>query len=92
MFAGGADPNDPKYQPGFEDADTSVVAAVPVYGRYDWFTTEGEGRREFVQLLEKFVVKRNSPPTATSTSTPRRSGGCGPTRRRSSSCTAATIP
>ncbi|AAS03475.1 LipO [Mycobacterium avium subsp. paratuberculosis K-10] len=51
-------PNDPKYQPGFEDADTSVVAAVPVYGRYDWFTTEGEGRREFVQLLEKFVVKK----------------------------------
>ena len=51
-------PNDPKFQPGFEDADTSVVAAVPIYGRYDWFTTEGEGRREFVGLLEKFVVKR----------------------------------
>jgi acetyl esterase/lipase len=51
-------PNDPKFQPGFEDADTSVVAAVPIYGRYDWFTTEGEGRREFVELLEKFVVKR----------------------------------
>jgi acetyl esterase/lipase len=51
-------PNDPKFQPGFEDADTSVVAAVPVYGRYDWFSTEGEGRREFIALLEKFVVKR----------------------------------
>jgi acetyl esterase/lipase len=51
-------PNDPKFQPGFEDADTSVVAAVPVYGRYDWFSTEGEGRREFVGLLEKFVVKQ----------------------------------
>ena len=51
-------PNDPKYQPGFEDADTSVAAAVPVYGRYDWFTTEGEGRREFVELLERLVVKR----------------------------------
>ena len=51
-------PNDPKFQPGFEDADTSVVAAVPIYGRYDWFTTEGEGRREFVELLEKLVVKR----------------------------------
>jgi acetyl esterase/lipase len=35
-----------------------VVAAVPVYGRYDWFSTAGEGRREFVELLEKFVVKR----------------------------------
>ncbi|OMC23452.1 alpha/beta hydrolase [Mycobacterium colombiense] len=51
-------PNDPKFQPGFEDADTSVVAAVPVYGRYDWFSTEGEGRREFVDLLQKFVVKK----------------------------------
>jgi acetyl esterase/lipase len=51
-------PNDPAFQPGFEDADTSVVAAVPVYGRYDWFSTEGEGRREFIGLLEKFVVKR----------------------------------
>ena len=51
-------PNDPKFQPGFEDADTSVVAAVPMYGPYDWFSTEGEGRREFVGLLEKLVVKR----------------------------------
>jgi acetyl esterase/lipase len=51
-------PNDPKFQPGFEDADTSVIAAVPVYGRYDWFSTEGEGRREFIGLLEKFVVKK----------------------------------
>lgn len=51
-------PNDPAFQPGFEDADTSVVAAVPVYGRYDWFSTQGDGRREFVELLEKFVVKR----------------------------------
>ena len=51
-------PNDPSFQPGFEDADTSVAAAVPIYGRYDWFSTEGEGRPEFVSLLEKFVVKR----------------------------------
>jgi len=52
-------PNDPQFQPGFEDADTSVAAAVPIYGRYDWFSTEGEGRPEFVSLLEKFVVKRD---------------------------------
>jgi len=49
---------DPKFQPGFEESDTSVVAAVPIYGRYDWFSTNGDGRREFVGLLEKFVVKR----------------------------------
>jgi acetyl esterase/lipase len=51
-------PNDPKFQPGFEDADTSVVAAVPYYGRYDWYTTEARGRAQFVELLERLVVKR----------------------------------
>jgi acetyl esterase/lipase len=50
--------NDPEYQPGFPEADTSVVAAVPVYGRYDWFTSHGEGRREFIAFLERLVVKR----------------------------------
>lgn len=28
-------PNDPDFQPGFEDADTSVQGAVPLYGVYD---------------------------------------------------------
>jgi acetyl esterase/lipase len=28
-------PGDPSFQPGFEDADTSVDACVPVYGVYD---------------------------------------------------------
>lgn len=51
-------PNDPQWQPGFEDADTSVVAAVPIYGRYDWFTAHGSGRREFIAFLQKFVVKK----------------------------------
>jgi acetyl esterase/lipase len=51
-------PNDPAFQPGFEEADTSVVAAVPLYGRYDWVDTNGNGRRQFLAFLEKFVVKR----------------------------------
>ena len=51
-------PNDPQWQPGFEDADTSVVAAVPIYGRYDWFTANGSGRKEFIAFLQKFVVKK----------------------------------
>jgi len=51
-------PNEPQYQPGFEAADTSVVAAVPIYGRYNWFSTEGTGRREFIAFLQKFVVKK----------------------------------
>jgi acetyl esterase/lipase len=50
--------DDPQYQPGFEDADTSVVAAVPIYGRYDWVSAKGHGRREFIAFLQKFVVKK----------------------------------
>ncbi|WP_102141412.1 alpha/beta hydrolase [Mycobacterium hubeiense] len=50
--------NDRQYQPDFEDADTSVVAAVPVYGRYDWFSTEGAGRPEFIAFLQRLVVKK----------------------------------
>lgn len=51
-------PNDPQWQPGFEDADTSVVAAVPIYGRYDWVSAQGSGRKEFIAFLQKFVVKK----------------------------------
>ena len=51
-------PDDQQYQPGFEDADTSVVAAVPIYGRYDWVSTTGHGRKEFIAFLQKFVVKK----------------------------------
>jgi acetyl esterase/lipase len=51
-------PDDPQYQPGFEDADTSVAAAVPIFGRYDWFTSQGPGRKEFIAFLQKFVIKK----------------------------------
>jgi acetyl esterase/lipase len=51
-------PNDPKFQPGFEEADTSVVAAVPFYGRYDWYSTQDPGRAQFVEVLERLVVKQ----------------------------------
>jgi acetyl esterase/lipase len=51
-------PNDPQYQPDFPDADTSVKAAVPVYGRYDWFGREGSGRPEFIAFLQRFVMKK----------------------------------
>jgi len=52
-------PNDPAWQPGFEHADTSVAAAVPIYGRYDWVSTDGPGRAELVGALEKYVVKKD---------------------------------
>jgi acetyl esterase/lipase len=51
-------PNEPQWQPGFEDADTSVVAAVPIYGRYDWFTRKGSGRPEFIAVLQRYIVKK----------------------------------
>jgi acetyl esterase/lipase len=51
-------PNDAQWQPGFESADTSVVAAVPIYGRYDWVSAQGSGRKEFIGFLQKFVVKK----------------------------------
>ncbi len=34
-------PGDPQFQPGFEDADTSVRAAVPFYGVYDFAGSTG---------------------------------------------------
>ena len=51
--------NDPAYQPGFEDADTSVAAAVPFYGIYD-FTDAGAFGSDpeiFRRFLEPLVMK-----------------------------------
>jgi acetyl esterase/lipase len=36
--------NDPAFQPGFEDADTSVQAGAPVYGVYDLTALNDDGR------------------------------------------------
>jgi acetyl esterase/lipase len=50
--------NDPRYQPGFEDADTSVKAAVPFYGVYDFTNRYGVWRHGGMQdLLERQVMK-----------------------------------
>jgi acetyl esterase/lipase len=50
--------NDPEYQPGFEQADTSLNACLPYYGVYDFTnrnqTQPGEGMSEF---LEQRVMK-----------------------------------
>ena len=45
------------WQPGFEEVDTSVVAAAPFYGVYDWTNRDGTGGRGLVALLEERVVK-----------------------------------
>ena len=47
----GPDPDDPRYQPGFEDADTSVAAAVPFYGVYDFTNRGGYGPTGIVRLF-----------------------------------------
>ena len=39
-------PNDPTFQPGFEDADTAVHAAAPLYGVYDF--TDFENMHELM--------------------------------------------
>lgn len=53
-------PGDPNFQPGFEEADTSVDACVPFYGVYD-LSGGGEAKRYvrgLIHLLEWFVFKR----------------------------------
>ncbi|MDQ1697705.1 MAG: hypothetical protein QOJ03_3058, partial [Frankiaceae bacterium] len=55
--------NDPTYQPGFEDADTSVQAAVPFYGPYDLAnvldTKAGTKRLDY--FLARTVFKSKDP-------------------------------
>jgi acetyl esterase/lipase len=50
--------NDPEYQPGFEEVDTSVSGCVPFYGVYDFVDREQRLRsRELQRLLAKRVMK-----------------------------------
>ncbi len=51
--------NEPEYQPGFEDADTSVQAAVPYYGVYDITNELGTryGRQRLTALVERMVLQ-----------------------------------
>jgi acetyl esterase/lipase len=50
--------NDPRYQPGFEHVDTSLRAAVPFYGVYD-FTNRNDtwDPRTWPMFLEPWVIK-----------------------------------
>ncbi|MFZ4517235.1 MAG: alpha/beta hydrolase fold domain-containing protein [Microthrixaceae bacterium] len=48
--------NDPAFQPGFEDADTSVQAAVPFYGVYDLLDREQDQLDTFLRFLEEMVM------------------------------------
>jgi len=48
--------NDPEFQPGFEDDDTSVQAAVPFYGVYDLADANGAMAKGFDDFLRYVVV------------------------------------
>ena len=50
-------PNDPQFQPGFEDVDTRVQAAVPCYGVYDFTRFEDAMHPTMPALLVRSVVK-----------------------------------
>jgi acetyl esterase/lipase len=50
-------PNDPRFQPGFEDADTRVQAAVPFYGVYDFTRTDNAIHPLMVPVVAKHVFK-----------------------------------
>jgi acetyl esterase/lipase len=52
---------DSRFQPGFEDVDTSVQAAVPFYGAYDWVDTDRVGHTELVKHVQRTVVQRRGP-------------------------------
>ena len=50
--------NDPEYQPGFEDVDTSVRGCVAFYGVYDFTDRHGHYRNPGLKnLLARYVMK-----------------------------------
>jgi acetyl esterase/lipase len=52
-------PDDPQYQPGFEDADCSVQAAAPHYGVYDFADTSTVPGRMLMRFLAHTVLKKS---------------------------------
>jgi acetyl esterase/lipase len=50
-------PNHPRFQPGFEEADTRVQAAVPFYGVYDFTRSDNSMHPMMVPVLQKHVFK-----------------------------------
>ena len=52
-------PNDPNFQPGFEDIDTTVQGAVPFYGIYDFTDKHKTQHNTALQgFLESSVLKK----------------------------------
>ena len=51
-------PGEAAFQPGFEEADTSVAAAVPFYGVYDFTDRHGGANPGLEPLLTRHVFKK----------------------------------
>jgi acetyl esterase/lipase len=54
----GVTANDPEWQPGFEDVDTSVKAMIPFYGVFDFTGSTDAPDDGLRELLEKYVIKQ----------------------------------
>ena len=53
-------PSDPTWQPGFEDADTSVSGCVPFYGIYDFDPSDEAYAKSMQQFLSRVVFPRGA--------------------------------
>ncbi|OBG19331.1 alpha/beta hydrolase [Mycobacterium sp. 852002-51057_SCH5723018] len=51
-------PNDPQFQPGFENADTRVQVAIPFYGIYDFTRLDETMHPMMPGLLIKSIIKQ----------------------------------
>jgi acetyl esterase/lipase len=62
--------NDPRYQPGFEDVDTTVQACVPFYGAYDLANVldTPAGERQYRFFLQRVLFKSSDRDLARSAS------------------------
>ena len=49
---------DPAFQPGFESADTTVNAAVSLYGVYDWLNRHQASHDAILPWIERQVIKQ----------------------------------
>lgn len=56
--------NDPRFQPGFEDVDTRVQAAIPFYGVYDFTRSDDSMHPLLVPVVAKRVFKLSRTETA----------------------------
>lgn len=52
-------PHHSAFKPGFEDADTSVQAAVPFYGAYDWTDRDDTQGPTLAEFVGRWIVKES---------------------------------